>query len=230
MSVHDGHRERVKERFREQGLDGFNDITALELLLYYAIPRRDTNELAHALLETFGSLSEVLNASEQELCAVPGIGSNAACLLRLVPQMMRKSAISQTREIRQISNTRTASRYLIPRFMNERVECALLLSLDSQRCLISCDEVGRGVPNATEVSVRRIVELALRRRASSVILAHNHPDGELKPSRDDDRITIMVAQALNAVHINLDDHLIISGERCLSYHDTGGLMMLQTGL
>lgn len=230
MSVHDGHRERVKERFREQGLDGFNDINALELLLYYAIPRRDTNELAHELLKTFGSLDEVLNASEQELCAVPGMGVNAACLLRLVPQMMRKSAISRTKDMKQIPNARAAGRYLIPRFMNERVESALLLSLDAQKRLIACDEVGRGVPNATEVSIRRIVELALKRRASSVILAHNHPDGELKPSRDDDRMTGLAAQALEAVHITLDDHIIVSGDQYLSYRETGGLMMLRAAL
>ena len=230
MAVHEGHRERTRDRFREQGLDGFNDINALELLLYYAIPRRDTNELAHALLETFGSLEEVLNASEQELCAVPGIGVNAACLLRLVPQMMRKSAISMTRELKQIPNARAAGRYLIPRYMNERVESALLLSLDSQSRLIACDEVGRGVVNATEVSVRRIVELALKRRASAVILSHNHPDGDLRPSRDDDRMTAQVAQALEAVHIRLEDHIIVSGERYLSYRDTGGMIMLHTGL
>ena len=230
MSVHDGHRERVRERFREQGLDGFNDITALELLLYYAVPRRDTNELAHALLDAFGSLDEVLNASEQELCSVPGVGVNTACLLRLVPQMMRKSAISRTKELKQIRNSRAASRYLIPRFMNERVESALLLSLDAQKRLIACDEVGRGVANATEVSVRRIVETALRRRASSVILAHNHPDGELMPSRDDDWITARAAKALDAVHIHLSDHIIVSGELYMSYCDTGGLTMLNAGL
>ena len=90
MGVHDGHRSRMKERFRGHGLENFNDINALELLLFYAAPRRDTNGLAHALLERFGSFSAVLEANEQELLAVPGIGENAVTLLRLIPAVSRR--------------------------------------------------------------------------------------------------------------------------------------------
>lgn len=91
MGVHDGHRDRLRARFLEYGLDNFNDLNALELLLFYAIPRRDTNEIAHALLECFGSLEGVFYASERELLQVPGIGTNAAALIRLVPQLMKKA-------------------------------------------------------------------------------------------------------------------------------------------
>ena len=96
MGVHDGHRERMRERFRGHGLDNFNDINALELLLFYAAPRRDTNGMAHALLEKFGSLSAVLEANEQELLTVPGIGENAVTLLRLIPAFSRRYLLDKT--------------------------------------------------------------------------------------------------------------------------------------
>ena len=94
MGVHDGHRERLKSRFLEHGIDSFNDLNALELLLFYAIPRRDTNVIAHALLDRFGGLSGVFEASVPELTDVPGVGENAALLLKLVPQMMKKYELS----------------------------------------------------------------------------------------------------------------------------------------
>ena len=124
--AHDGHRERMKESFLAYGLEPMNDVNALELLLFYAIPRRDTNELAHALLDQFGSLEDVFHASLEELTAVPGIGEHAAALLLLVPQIMKKSAVSKTREIVQIRSSADAAAYLMPRFMNEQDEVLLM--------------------------------------------------------------------------------------------------------
>ena len=216
MSVHDGHRERLRDQFREHGLDSFNEITALELLLFYAIPRRDTNELAHALLAHFGS-------SEQELCAVPGVGLQAATLLRLFPQMMRKSACSRAEKIQTICDSNDAAAYLVPRFMYEQEEVVLLLCLDSQKRIISCPEVGRGVVNASETSIRRIVETALKYKAVSVILSHNHPDGIAAPSVEDDMVTRQVNRALSLVGIGLSDHIIVAGEEYASFRDNGFL-------
>jgi len=122
MGIHDGHRERMRNSFRKDGLAGFNAISALELLLSYAIPRRDTNPVAHALLERFGSLQEVFDASEEELCEVEGVGTSAAVLIRLIPQIMRKSAVDRASEKRYIMNTRDARDFLAPYFLYERNE------------------------------------------------------------------------------------------------------------
>jgi len=227
MSVHDGHRERLRDGFREHGLDGFNDLNALELLLFYAIPRRDTNEIAHALLDQFGSLQDVFGASEQELCAVPGVGVQTASLLRLVPQMMRKSAVSKTGELRSIRSPDDAGRYLLPRFLYEQNELVLLLCLDSRKRVIACVEVGRGVVNATETSLRLIVETALKHKAVSVILAHNHPDGIARPSVEDDAVTAQVMKSLALVGISLNDHIIVANEEFVSYKQMGILDLLQ---
>ena len=105
MGVHDGHRERLRKSFLEHGLQGMHDINALELLLFYAIPRRDTNEIAHHLLERFGTLDGVFSASSEELCEVDGIGENAAALIALIPEIMKKSRLSKAKEIKQIRSS-----------------------------------------------------------------------------------------------------------------------------
>lgn len=221
MGVHDGHRDRLRQSFLEHGLQGMNDINALELLLFYAIPRRDTNELAHRLLERFGNLDGVFSASCEELCEVEGIGQTAAALIMLIPEIMKKSRLSKSREIRQIRNSEDAGAYLLPFFMNEREEVVYLLCLDTKRVVISCTEVGRGVVNSVDAGIRRIVEKALKVRASSVIIAHNHPDGIAIPSREDDIFTRSLFNALEIVGIRLEDHIIIAEEDYISLADTG---------
>lgn len=221
MSVHDGHRERLRNSFINHGLDGFSDITALELLLFYAIPRRDTNVIAHALLDAFGSLSAVFSASVQELCQVPGIGENSAALIRMIPQLMKKSMVSRAEAIQTIMSSEDAGNYLLPRFMYEEDEIVLMLCLDSQRRVIGCTEMGRGVVNAVEINIRRIVETALKSKAASVIIAHNHPDGLAVPSKEDDEVTKKISASLALMGIPLADHLVIAGDDYASYRDLG---------
>ncbi len=225
MGVHDGHRERLKESFLEHGLDSMNDINALELLLFYAIPRRDTNELAHRLIDAFGSLEGVFEASERELCAVEGVGKSTAALLMMVPQIFRKAQVSKTREMTVIRNSRDAGAYLKPRFLLERDEVLLMLCLDSKRCVISCCEMGRGIVNSLDANVRRMVEYALKVKASSVIVAHNHPTGYARPSREDDTFTKCLYQALQVVGIPLEDHILIADGTCISFADSGLLQL-----
>lgn len=221
MGVHDGHRERLRQSFLEHGLKSMNDINALELLLFYAVPRRDTNELAHLLLRRFGSLDGVFSASVEELSEVEGIGTYAASLITLVPEMMKKSRLSKSREIRQIRSSDDAGEYLLPYFMNERDEVVYLLCLDSKRAVICCAEMGRGVVNTVDTSVRRIVEKAIKVKACSVIVAHNHPDGLALPSREDDLFTKCLYNALETVGIRLEDHIIVADEDYISIADTG---------
>lgn len=227
MGIHDGHRERLRDSFRENGLSGFDAIRSLELLLQYAIPRKDTNPIAHALLDRFGSLQAVFDATERELCEVEGIGPHSAVLIRLIPQIMRKSAVDHAAELRYILSTADARDVLMPRFLYEQDELALLLCLDSQRRVIKCVELARGVVNSVNVDVRRILETALKLRASSVILAHNHPDGTARNSREDDLVTRQVYQALRTVGIQLTDHLIFSRDGVLSYNDSGALKICE---
>ena len=221
MGVHDGHRERLRKSYLEHGLMSMNDINALELLLFYALPRRDTNEIAHHLLSRFGSLDGVFSASVEDLCEVDGIGEYAAALITLIPQIMKKSRLSGTREVRQICTTEDAGRYLLPWFMNETEEVVYLLCLDSKRAVICCAEMGRGVVNSVDANIRRMVEKALKARACSVILAHNHPNGIAIPSREDDIFTRALYNAMETVGIRLEDHIIVADEDYISLADSG---------
>ena len=211
----------MKARYRDHGLDNFNDVNVLELLLFYAIPRKDTNELAHALLDHFGSLDRIFEASVPELEEVPGIGENTALLITLVPQITRRYLMAKGNCICSITSSAEAGKYLVPRLMFEKEEKLLLLCLDAKKSVISCVSLGSGVINAVDVNVRKVVENAVRNRASSVILAHNHPSGVALPSREDDRITREIASALKLVGIPLDDHIIVAGDDYVSFADSG---------
>jgi len=220
MGVHDGHRERLRSRFREHGLENFNELNTLEILLFYAIPRRDTNPIAHALLDKFGSLDAVLNATLPELMQVPGVGENAAMLISLVPQVYRNSKVSLGKEINQITSSEQAGKYFVPRFLLEKEEVLLMVCLDDQKRVIKCVEVSRGTINSVPVNTRRIIEHAIKNTASSVIIAHNHPNGIALPSKEDDAVTMSISRAFSTVGISLDDHIVVAGEDFVSYRDS----------
>ena len=226
MGIHDGHRERLRESFRKDGLAGFDSVRALELLLQFAIPRKDTNPIAHALLDSFGSLQEVFDASEEELCRVPGVGPSAATLLRLLPQILRKSAVERASEQRYLLSTADVRDYLSPYFLYQREELSILLCLDGQKRVIKCMELSRGVVNTVNVDVRKVMEAALKLRCTGVILAHNHPDGPACNSREDDMVTTSLLQALRTVRIQLLDHVIFGRDGIFSYQDSGALKMM----
>lgn len=230
MGVHDGHRERLRESFIENGgIDAFSDLNALELLLFYAVPRRDTNVIAHHLLNKFGTLHGVFTATEQELTEVDGIGKNAAVLLRLVPQIMKKSEISKTRHMKLIKGSDDAGGYFIPRFMYEEDEVVLMLCLDVHKRILKCVEVGRGAAYAVDTNLRIITETAIRCKAHSVIIAHNHPDGIALPSPEDNAATRQIMAALEPLNIRLTDHIIVAGDDFVSYADSGMMNLFKGG-
>ena len=144
MGIHDGHREKMRRRFLETGLEGFADHEALELLLYYAIPRRDTNPIAHALMERYDSLSGVLNAPVEDLEKVEGIGESAAILLSLVSRLSRKARIADASQETILNSSERAGAYLLERFAGERRELVFLLCLDRKGRLLPASGWRRG--------------------------------------------------------------------------------------
>ncbi|MDY3782357.1 MAG: DNA repair protein RadC [Candidatus Faecousia sp.] len=214
--MHEGHRARVKKRFLEEGLDHFSDIQALELLLFYALPRVDTNPIAHRLLDRFGSLSQVLEASPEELCKVPGVGENGALLLNLIPQMGRFYMTDRAKSATILTSLEQCAEFLVPRFFGRKLETVFLLCLDAKCKVLCCKELGEGSVNSTGLSIRRVVETALGVNASSVVLAHNHPSGLAIPSPEDIQTTRRIAMALQAVEITLVDHIIVADDDYVS--------------
>ena len=221
MSIHDGHRQRLKDRFRQEGLDKFDEIQVLELLLFYAIPQRDTNPLAHRLLDHFGSLAQVLEAPAEELEKVSGVGANVATLLSLTTALARYYMVNRSNQTAILTSTEMCGDYLLPYFVGRRNETVFLLCLDAKCKVLGCKEVGEGSVNSASVPIRRIVEMALGMNATSVVLAHNHPSGLAIPSGEDVQTTRRLAMALDTVDITLADHIVVADDDYVSMAQSG---------
>ena len=218
---HEGHRARKKELFRTYGLDAFADHEALELLLYYAIPRRDTNLIAHRLMEHFGSLDAVFSAPEDELAKVDGVGENAATLLALILPLCRRVKTAPKKRDIILTSTARAGAYFVDLFFGVSREETYEACLDAKGKLISCVRVAEGGTDAVHFNMRRVVETALHCRASAVVLAHNHPSGVALPSPDDNTATLAAFDALRSVGIPLIDHIIVADGDFVSLRDNG---------
>lgn len=224
---HAGHRERLKERFLAEGIDHFESHNILELILFYAVPRRDTNELAHRLLAAFGgSLVRVLDAPVEELCRVDGVGRSTALLLKLFPEVCRRYLTELRGPGEIIGSSRDAAKNLIPLFFGRTGEMVVLLCLDAKGRVLFCNPVFEGTVNAAAVGVRRVVEIAVRYNATDLILAHNHPGGLAIPSEQDILVTKKVADALKTVGVSLLDHLIVADTDWVSLAATPTLRSL----
>lgn len=221
MHSHGGHRERLKKRFLRDGMAGFEDHVVLELLLFYVIPRSDTNPLAHELLKTFGSLAAVFDAPREELLKVPGVGENTATLISMIPQLCRRYMISGSEVGDIIDSSEAAGRVLVPLFVGERDEVVYIMCLDGKLKLLNCQLVFRGSVKNVGVSVRKIAEKALASNATSVILSHNHPSGIAVASYDDQVATRRIRDALQTVGIALRDHIIVADADFVSLADSG---------
>lgn len=221
MSIHEGHRQRLKNRFLNEGLDHFQEHEVLELLLFYCIPRKDTNEIAHALLERFGSLAQTVEAPVEELKKVPGMGDNAAAFLAMLGAFDRYYQVNKNAHVKILQTIEQCGAYLVPKFVGRRNETVLLLCLDAKCKVLCCKEVGEGSVNSAAVPIRRIVEMALGANATSVVLAHNHPSGVAIPSGEDVQTTKRLAAALASVDIELADHIVVADEDYVSMTHSG---------
>ncbi|MDR3310348.1 MAG: DNA repair protein RadC [Oscillospiraceae bacterium] len=219
--IHSGHRNRLRETFLKNGIDSLHDHNILELLLFYAIPRADTNKLAHELMDRFGTLADVFDAPIEQLTAVPGVGENAASLIKLIPPVSRRYQISRTSFENIITSPSGAGEFLLPHFIGERDEVVYIACLDAKGKLLACKLLFRGNVNSAGVSVRKIVETAITFNASAVILAHNHPSGIALPSAEDRATTIRIRDALAAVDVALTDHIVVADDDFISMASNG---------
>lgn len=220
-AIHTGHRERLRNRFLREGLDSFEDIQVLELLLFYCIPRKDTNLIAHRLLDEFGSLARVFEATPKELTMVDGMGENAATLFSLISQLSRYCAVNQLPREKIMTSVEDCGNYMLPYFKARTMETVFLLCMDAKGKVKCCKKVGEGNVNSADVSIRKIAEMALTADATSVVLAHNHPSGIAIPSDEDVLTTKKLAMALKAMDIELADHLVMVEDDFVSLAQSG---------
>lgn len=218
---HDGHRVRLKRRFLKAGLDDFESHNVLELLLFYSIPRKDTNPIAHRLIDYFGSLSAVFDAKPEELMQVEGITENTAVLLSMIPQVSRKYLEEKADAMNAVGGILDIGTYVLPKFVGRNIETVMLLGLDNKNRVISCGIIAEGESTSARISKRRLMEEAIRSKATRAVLAHNHPMGFAIPSVEDVHMTGEAYSLLKPIGIELIDHIIIAGDDFVSMAASG---------
>lgn len=218
---HAGHRQRMRQRFLENDLDGFAAHEVLELLLFYAIPQRDVNPLAHRLLERFGSLGGVLDAPVEEIVKVEGVGEYAATLLRLTGQTGRRAERERYPERVRLNLRREVKdhcRRLLEALRHEEFH---MVCMDAQCRVLHNARIASGTLSEVQAYPRLVVEAALRYNAHSVVLCHNHPSGSVVPSLSDIDVTRVLIDLLQGVEVMVLDHIVVAGRRTMSMVETG---------
>ncbi len=221
-NLHKGHRERMKNRIIEHGPKNLADHELLEVLLYYSVPMKDTNGLAHRILNEFGSLSNLLGADIPTIMKRTNVSKNTAVLITLIPEFMdRYNAERWSDNKIDLSSSKTAGEYAKSILNTKTKECFYAIFLDAGNKLIKSELISEGVVNGVLVNVRGVTEKALKNNAVSVILAHNHPGGSLIASAEDVGLTQTIIHALRFVEINVLDHIIVANNDYVSFVELG---------
>lgn len=210
QGLHAGHRDRVRDRFLDEGLERFQDHQVLEMLLFYGVPRKDTNEIAHKLLNHCGSLSGVMDAPLQMLYDC-GLSKSAAVLIKMIPSLCARYYNDRYNNDKDTStNCDQIGERIMKHFIGAVEEQVVLLLMDHREKIIFCDVVSKGTLSASEVNIKKILRTAVTYKASAAILAHNHPSGIPLPSSQDVTVTKLLKNALRAIGVVLMDHLIVA--------------------
>ena len=219
--LHTGHRARLRQRFMTQGLEGFADHEVLELLLCYALPQKNVNPLAHALIERFGSLRAVLDAAPEEIKKVPGMGDYTAVMLHLTGAVTRRLNAHTGESTPLLNDTASVRAYCFSLLSGFREERVYVVCLNAQGKPLHDTLIAQGSFTNAGVSPRAVAEAVLRHNAAEAVLCHNHPGGTPEPSRQDLEVTAAIAQTLNAIDVVLRDHVIVTETTAVSLAESG---------
>lgn len=225
-SVHSGHRSRMRRRFLETGFTGFQPHEVLEMILFYCIPRRDTNEIAHKLLKRFGSLHDVLCANPQTLAQESYLTENAAVMIAMFRAVLQYDAASQM-EGTLLDNYSKVCKFFLNLYMLEQREIVRVALLDEKLRVLRCEILSEGHPSAAQMTVRKLTELAYRANSNTIILAHNHPRGTAKISGEDIAATRHLVPILLQCGITIADHVVVCGDTAVSMREQGAFMGLE---
>ena len=216
-SVHSGHRERVRQDFLK---NGFNEDTPphkiIEMLLFYSIPRKDTNVTAHELLNRFGSIAGIIDAPVEQLVKVPGVSTNTAALIKLIMPVARRYLTDKSANVDKYTNIDDICRYLMSRYVGFNKEVFSVTSFSGSGRMLGFDILSTGSISEVNISTREVIETVLKRQAVCAIIAHNHPGGVAVPSKDDVDVTENIKNALNHISVRLLDHIVIAGDDYVS--------------
>lgn len=223
QQLHAGHRKRMRERLLHEGMDSLQDHEVLEILLFFAIPRQDTNELAHRLLLRFHTLSGVFDAPFEELRRVEGVGETAALLLKSYPEVERRCRRDRKKNVKRLYSYEEIMEYAQSWLAGRSREAILLVLTDAAGRVLFSGVIHQGSVGAAEIYFRELVRLASSYDAACAVLAHNHPSGDCLPSKEDLETTRLAADALSRVNVTLLDHVIVAGDHTLSLALSGAM-------
>ena len=206
---HCGHRKRMKNKRAEFGSEIFSDHELLEMLLFYSIPQRNTNDIAHELVSRFGTPRKAIEADEKQLATIKGVKENTTCLFDLIREIYRRDRVKLPYDVQRFDTLSSVGEYLTRYYagLHEERFCALLL--DGSMRLIKFCNLSSGSVNSAAVDVKALARLALAENAANVIIAHNHPSGNALPSNADRELTSRIEAALSAIGITLIEHIIV---------------------
>jgi len=216
-----GHRERLRKKFMTAGMDALHDHEVLELILTYVVRQQDVKDRAKELLQEFGSLKEVVDAEIEDLEKVPGIGKNSAIFLKLVKEIAALYLKQKAKEKRQVSCTTELLDFCRTVMGAKKDEEFCVIYLDAQNQIIEFETIQKGIVNQAVVYPRQVLESALKKKASAIILAHNHPSGHVRPSDADIRLTKTIQETAKVLDILVHDHIIIGENRFFSFREEG---------
>jgi len=206
-----GHRQRLRDKFHERGIEALTDSEVLELLLTLGTPRRDCKESGRAALKRFGTLAAVLEASDSELQEVDGIGPINSFALTFIQAVARRFLKERLPERDYLRSSREVADYLVHSMRDLKREVFTVIFLDASHSIIDTDTIAEGTLTSNTIYPRELIKLALAQHAAALVVAHNHPSGSLTPSQEDIRLTKHLFAACRLVNINLLDHLIVGG-------------------
>ncbi len=219
VNVHANHRQRVKEKYRKYGIDTFYDHEILEMILFYCIPRKDTNKLAHQLLSHFGSIQDVMNAPYSALKNFEGAGNETACFIKFLVDIVRvymqhKKSLKNTFRSREELNDR-----LSLKFIGRSNEAIAIILVDSKNKIVFEGIVNQGSHNNVDIYLRKIIELIVIYNAAGIVFAHNHPSGLALPSKQDIITTKKLKNIFDNMNITFIDHIIVADDDYISFVD-----------
>ncbi len=219
-----GHRKRLKERYLKNGISGLNEYEIIELLLFYSIPVKDTKPVAKELLKKFKNIKGIFhNLDSKKILEVKGFGENSLILFKLINDLYSIIATQEIFKIKVLDNLEKVIKYAKASLGNKKKEVLKVLCLNSKNEIIKDVTVDSGTENEVYIYPRKIVKIALDYNSTAVILIHNHPSGNVKPSKSDIEITRKLKNLLNNIGITLHDHIIISSDKYYSFA-AGGLL------
>lgn len=220
-NIHKNHRKRVREKFVQYGFQTFSEHEVLEMILFYSISRKDTNVIAHKLIERFGTLQAVLDAEYNDLIEVEGISDVSASLIMIYRELYKYVRTKSVKQDSDLSTVYKICDFCCQYFSHHVEESLILITLGENRMLKCVDVISNGCESETAFYPRKIMKAIVKNRATDVVIAHNHPKGLPDPSSNDTLITQKLKKMLSDIGVNIVDHIVCSGERYMSFSERG---------